>query len=124
MADILIDTDVVIEWLRGNEFIVNRLITIKHSGMAIFYSPVTKAEIFHGLRPGEREKTIDFFLSCSSIPINDEIGEKAGLYLAKYHKSYSLALGDALIAATCYIHKISLFTLNKKHYPMKDMQFL
>src|SRR3990170_2795942 len=116
MADILIDTDVVIEWLRGNEAIVNHLIEIKHSGKAIFYSPVTKAEIFHGLRRSEEERTRDFFLSCSSIPINDDIGERAGLYLARYHKSHSLALGDALITATCNIHKISLFTLNKKHY--------
>mgnify|MGYP001569587932 CR=1 FL=1 len=124
MPAILIDTDVVIEWLRGNETIVNHLIAVKRSGKAIFYSPVTKAEIFHGLRSGEEEKTRDFFLSCSSIPINDEIGEKAGHYLAMYHKSHSLALGDVLIAATCHTHKISLFTLNKKHYPMKDIQFI
>lgn len=124
MPNILIDTDVVIEWLRGNEMLIGRLITIKHSGNIMFYSPVTKAEIFHGLRPGEEEKTIDFFLSCISIPIDDEIGEKAGLYLAKYNKSHSMALGDALIAATCYIHKISLFTLNKKHYPTKDIHFV
>lgn len=124
MPDILIDTDVVIEWLRGNEMVVDRLISIKHSGKIIFYSPVTKAEIFHGLRSGEKEKTMDFFISCNSISINDEIGEKAGMYLAQFYKSHSLALGDALIAATCYVHKISMFTLNRKHYPMQDIQFV
>ncbi|MDD2485823.1 MAG: type II toxin-antitoxin system VapC family toxin [bacterium] len=124
MQDVLIDSDVVIEWLRGNQKIVDRLLELKRSGKLIFYSPVTKAEIFHGLRPDEEKITADFFQACSPIPIDDEIGEKAGRYLAQYHKSHSLALGDALIAATCCQHKLTLFSLNRKHYPMSDIRKL
>jgi len=47
---------------------------------------------------------------------------KAGDYLRQFHRSHSLELGDALIAATASIHLLRLWTRNRKHYPMKDIQ--
>ena len=38
-----------------------QLIDIKNSKKIIFYSPINKAEIYHGLRSGEESKTMDFF---------------------------------------------------------------
>jgi len=32
-------------------------------------------------------------------------------------------LGDALIAATVSIHKLELWTRNRRHYPMGDVAF-
>ena len=33
----------------------------------------------------------------------------------------TLGLGDALVAASAHVYKARLFTLNVKHYPMKDV---
>jgi predicted nucleic acid-binding protein len=38
-------------------------------------------------------------------------------------KSHSVELGDALIAACASSEGLKLWTLNKKHYPMKDIDF-
>ena len=62
-----------------------------------------------------------FFAACRSLPITDEVGERAGRYLAAYHKSHGVELGDALVAASAHVYKARLFTLNVKHDPMKDV---
>jgi hypothetical protein len=48
---------------------------------------------------------------------------KAGQYLKSYAKSHGVQLGDALIAACGSVENLQLWTLNRKHYPMKDVEF-
>ena len=118
----LIDSDVVIEILRKNVSLAKELKDLSGQGNLICYCPVTMAEIYHGLRPGEEEETADFFYQMECLPIDSDIGEKAGYYLKTYRKSHKLQLGDALIAATAFCKKVCLFTLNVRHYPMPDIE--
>ncbi len=90
----------------------------------LFYTPVAKAELYHGLRPGEEDATARLFASLRCLPITDEVGEQAGRYLAAYHRSHALEIPDALVAASARIHRASLFTLNRKHFPMKDIRLI
>ncbi|MFH1540430.1 MAG: type II toxin-antitoxin system VapC family toxin [Elusimicrobiota bacterium] len=122
MTKFLIDTDVLIEILRGNIKILSCFDTLNKKGATFFYSPVTKAEIFHGIREKEEPKINLLFQSMECIFINDEIGRKAGLYLKEFHRSHNVQLGDSLIAASAYFADTILFTLNRKHYPMKDIK--
>jgi len=57
------------------------------------------------------------------IPIDQEIGRQAGEYLRRYQASHRIELGDALIASTALIHNTALWTRNRKHYPMADIEF-
>ena len=41
-----------------------------------------------------------------------------GLHRRQYHKSHSVSLADALIAATAEHHQAKLVTLNRKRFPM------
>ena len=43
--------------------------------------------------------------------------------LGQYAKSHGMELGDALIAATAAVHKVELWTRNRRHYPEKDVAF-
>lgn len=43
--------------------------------------------------------------------------------MRQFAKSHRLELADALIAATASIHKLKLWTRNRRHYPMKDIAF-
>jgi predicted nucleic acid-binding protein len=124
MSGVLVDTDILIEVLRGRKPEVTRLWsdTVSEEG-ALFYSPVTLAEIRHGMRGHERESTERVLSSMLSVPIEIEIGARAGDYLRAFHASHSLELGDALIAATASIHQLALWTQNRKHFPMKDVRF-
>jgi hypothetical protein len=57
------------------------------------------------------------------VPIDSQIGVRAGEYLRQFAKSHCVELGDALIAATVSIHKLELWTRNRRHYPMGDVAF-
>lgn len=122
MHDILLDSDVIIEIFRGNEKVAEEVIRLAKSGRAVLYTPVSKAEIYHGIREGETGKAEELFSGCRPVPITDDIGEKAGHYLRQFHKSHGMDIADALIAAAASLNKAGLFTLNHKHYPMKDIK--
>jgi predicted nucleic acid-binding protein len=119
----LIDSDVLIEVLRNNVAIAEMLKSLHRAKHTLCYSPITKAEIYHGLRKGEEERTARLFAELSCLSIDDSVGQKAGEYLNKYRKSHGLQLADALIAATAFCELARLITLNRRHYPMTDIEF-
>jgi predicted nucleic acid-binding protein len=124
MSSVLVDSDILIEVLRGRKLEIARLwADTVAANEPLFYSPVTLAEIRHGMRGRERESTERIFSSMLSIPIETEIGARAGDYLRAFHASHAIELGDALIAATASVHHLDLWTQNRKHFPMKDVQF-
>ena len=84
---------------------------------------MTIAELWHGVRPHEQKALEDLFNLMTTIPIEAEVGRRAGEYLRQYAKSHRIELGDALIAATAAIHKVELWTRNRRHYPTKDVTF-
>ena len=123
MNAVLLDSDVAIEILRQrDDKIHSRFAELAASDVLLLYSPVSAAEIWHGTREAERESVSAWFAVMTCVPIDYAIGVKAGEYLRQFHRSHSLELGDALIAATASIHGLQLWTRNKKHYPMKDIR--
>ncbi len=120
---ILVDTDVLIEYLRNNEKIVKRLQDVYKKEKRLCFSPVTRAEIVAGLRRGEEEIAAKLFGLMECLKIDDQIGHKAGEYMKAYRASHSTEIADALVAATAHLNEVSLWTLNKHHYPMKDIRF-
>ena len=122
MADILLDSDVIIAWLRGYQPIAGTVLHMLESGHSLLWTPVSIAEIFAGARKNESSRLEALFQILETLPISETIGKKAGYYLQKYSKSHSLELGDALIAASAGMANLSLWTLNKKHYPMTEVR--
>lgn len=124
MNTVLIDSDILIEVSRGrNIAIVRRWSELSASETVAVYSPVTVAEIWHGARPKEHGILNSLFAALLCIPIDQEIGRQAGEYLRRYQASHRIELGDALIASTARIHDTALWTRNRKHYPMADIEF-
>lgn len=121
MSRILIDTNILIEFLRGNAGVRDGLQNISDEHEA-FCSVITVGELVAGMRPSEKSKTYALIEALQIIPVSFEIAEQAGLWKSKI-KSHQLSLDDCLIAATCHVHADRLFTLNKKHYPMKEVRF-
>ena len=122
MADILLDSDVIIEWLRGCQPVAGSILTLLESGHTLLWTPVSITEIFAGARKNESARIETLFLILEMLPISAAIGRKAGAYLRKYTRSHSLELGDALIAAAASVTNLPIWTINKKHYPMPDVQ--
>jgi predicted nucleic acid-binding protein len=116
---IVIDTDVLIWLLRGNEKVKEMFKkAIEETEGLLYITPIQIAEIHAGMREKEREKTQKLLDSFSVIEIDKEIGKLAGEFVKRYGKSHSVKLADALIGAATIVRGMKLWTFNKKHYPM------
>lgn len=124
LSKILLDTDIIIENLRGNEAIFLKIKGLKDEKAIFYVSPVSIAEVYAGIRKGEEKLIADFFNSVTCLPISDIIAIKAGEYLRLFSRSHGLEIGDALVAAVSFHNQARLLTLNKKHYPMRDIGFI
>lgn len=122
MKKILLDSDVVIEYLRENAGVVKEMDELAASQVVLAITAVTEAEIFQGLRSHERLKTEGILSSMDCLDINRDVGRLAGQYLRKFSRSHGLEVADALIAAASVIHRFALCTFNWKHYPMSEIQ--
>jgi predicted nucleic acid-binding protein len=114
---VILDSDVIIEVLRGNSATVAWLRVQKAAGVPLRYSPVTRAEIRAGSRAAERSAIAALFGSLAAVPIDSWTGEIAGEQLAKFARSHGVQMGDALIAATVLERDDDLATFNTKHFP-------
>jgi predicted nucleic acid-binding protein len=122
LAEILLDSDVIIAWLRGDDPFAEMIPELLEKGEALTWTPVSVAEIFAGVRKGEERQVENLFLVLETLVLSHEIGRKAGRYLHIYARSHGVELADALIAATAHVHNMPLWTLNRKHYPMRDIR--
>lgn len=120
----ILDTDVLIWILRGEEKIINSVLQItKGSRQAI--SLISVAEIFKNIFPSEMEPTTKFLEAHFYLSIDFEIAKTAGLYWQKYTKQRRrLNLLDCLIAATAKCNNLRLITCNVKHFPMEDIKVI
>ncbi|HKQ04128.1 MAG TPA: type II toxin-antitoxin system VapC family toxin [Blastocatellia bacterium] len=113
---LLIDTDVLIDYLRDQTEAVSYLESITEQ---VFISAVTVAELYAGVREGEERTALDDFVKAFEIVLIDEaIAIQSGLYRRDYRKSHNVGLADAIIAASAESKNAVLVTLNKKHFPM------
>lgn len=113
---LLVDTDVIIDYLRGQADAVAYIEILTNP---LFISTITVAELYSGVRDDkEREALKTFIAAFEIIPVSEEIAVKGGLYRRDYNKSHKIGLADALIAATAEVHGATLITLNIKHFPM------
>ena len=119
MKNVLVDTDILINFLRGREKARTFLSSLINESI-IYCSVVTAAEIFAGMKEHEREKTTDLLDSLNIIDVTREIAEKAGSYKSSI-KSHELELDDCFIAATAFARNAVIATGNGKHYPMDDI---
>lgn len=123
MSSVLVDTDILIEVLRARDpEILDAWRRLGESSDAVLYSPITVAELWHGLKPREEASVIRLLDALICLPVDAEIARRAGEYLKRFRSSHGTELGDALIAATAAVSGCALWTRNRKHYPMKEIQ--
>lgn len=120
MAQLLIDTDVLIDYLRDQAESVRYL-----EGLTppLSVSAVTVAELYAGVRDGTERAVLDQFIdSFQVVAVDKEIAIRAGIIRRDFGKSHGTGLADAIIAATAEAQQANLVTLNNKHFQMlKDV---
>lgn len=103
VADLLIDTDIFIDHLRGaREFRPKR--------HRVHYSVVTKAELFAG--NSATDLCSRLLAPFREVEIDRAIAERAG----RIARESGIRLPDALIAATALERGLGVVTRNRKHF--------
>jgi hypothetical protein len=123
VSGVLLDSDVIIEVLRGHRPTVDAVAALTKTGLPVCCCAVSWAEVYAGLRAGEEEATDAFFAARRALAIDTAMGRKAGAYLTRYRRSHGLQIGDALIAGAASASGLHLWTLDRRDYPMEDVRF-
>lgn len=114
-SGVLIDSDVLIWFARGNARAVAKL-----RGLADSYiSAVSYMELAQGCRNKAELKVLQKAFKSSAhdvLPITQGISDLACALVEKYALSHSVHVADALIAATAINHGLPLLTANAKHF--------
>lgn len=119
---VLVDSDVVIEVLRGRDKpLLERWTALAESQSPVLVSPITIAEVGAGALARESEAIAILFAPLVCVPIDEQIGQRAGEYLRQYSRSHNVEIADALIAASAMRCQAALWTRNRKHYPMPEL---
>jgi predicted nucleic acid-binding protein len=90
---LLIDTDVLIDYLRGYPAAVSY---VEAQQERFLISVVTVAELYAGVREGEERARLEQFLRAFEIiPLDLRLAVQGGLYRRDYRKSHNVGLADA-----------------------------
>lgn len=120
----LIDTDVIIWYMRGNHNASKMLEKYKNFSI----SAVTYMELVQGMRDKNELAVLRRALKTwhtKVLYISEEISSKAVFYVEQHYLSHSVQLADALIGATAVSHAVPLLTGNTKHYKIvKDIELI
>ena len=100
VADLLLETDVFVDHLRG----ARRLAIGRHR---IHYSVITRVELFAGNAATDFVATL--LAPFRELPIDRTIAERAG----RIRREHGVRLPDALSAATAVEHRLSIVTRNR-----------
>lgn len=119
----IFDTDIFIWAQRGNE----KAAKIMEKSKDRFLSIQTYMELFQCAKNKTQHKHVKDFLSSFGfivLPLTENIGHRASIYVEEYTLSSGLRSGDAIIAATAVENNLILTSSNLKHFRViKELNF-
>ena len=119
----MFDTDILI-WIQRGNIKASKLVDNTNDR---FISIQTYMELIQGDKSKNQQKDIKNFLTdfnFNILPLTENIGHRASIYLEEYSSSCGMRAGDAIIAATAVENNLKLISGNIKHFqPIKELHF-
>jgi len=113
---IFLDTNIVIEYLKGNTELIR-----PYDRGQLFISDIVIMELYQGARS---KSDLNFIASEIAVfkilTTHEEIIKLATQLIKAYNLSHNLKMMDAIIAATALVYDIPLMTLNRKDFAYMD----
>ncbi len=104
MDEVLLDTDVLVDHLRGAR-------RLRRSDQSFAYSVITRTELFAG-RATDEDRVRELLAPMREIVVDRAIAERAGAL----RRTLNIITPDALIAATALESGVPLVTRNRRDY--------
>ncbi len=118
----LLDTDIVIDFLRRRDYARKLLENWAEEGL-LAISTLTHLEIYQGIKAGEEGVTNAFLDGLTSVTVDVPIARRAGRMLGEIRpKGVTVGIADSIIAATALQLGTPLLTNNVEHYPFTDLK--
>ena len=108
----LIDTDVIVEYLRGQARAIEFLESLAGT---LQVSAITVAELYSGVRDDEREALEQFLSAFDVVPVDHVLAKAAGLCRRDFRPAHGTGLADAIVAASAQVAGADLVTFNAPH---------
>lgn len=117
MENILVDTNILIDYSKGKSIFLKNLLEEQLAGrIKLFVNPVIISEFFTDKSLKNQAKytnALEFISNFSVVEINKQLGILSGKLRRVKDIDY---IADALIAATCLENEFKLATRNQKHF--------
>ena len=111
----IFDTDIFIWVQRGNA----KAAALMDNAKDRFLSVQTYMELLQCAKEKQQHRTVKRFISdfnFTVLPLTENIGHRALVYVEEYGLSSGMRAGDAIIAATATENGMQLTTGNAKHF--------
>lgn len=118
----LFDTDILIWVQRGNARAADLIDSVDDRYISI----QTFMELLQNALNKQQHRVVKKFITdynFSVLPLTENIGHRALIYVEEYGLSHTMRAGDALIAATATENNLMLCTSNEKYFrTIKDLE--
>ncbi len=122
MAELLLDTTVLIDALRGRAA-AERLRGLRGEGPPPYLCAVNVEEVWRGARPDEAEAVARLLGALRIAPLGRAEGERAGRWRSRFAAGgMTLSQADCLIAAAALGVGARLATGNPRDFPMEELK--
>lgn len=125
MIKVLVDTDVLVDLIRGNDKAV-QLLNHYYKQYELCVSSITRHELLIGGRSRQETRDLlELLALLKTLPLSDEVAQTAENLIVDYSLSHNLQLVDALIAGTALKNQALLLSgYGKNFHYIKDLVLL
>ena len=121
MEIVFLDTNIIIEYLKGNIEITERI----KSFDGVFINEIVIMELYQGARNKRELNYINKSIADFRVlKTTEQIVKFAKEILEKYTLSHNTKIMDAIIASTVYVYDLKLYTLNLKDFRYLDIKLV
>jgi predicted nucleic acid-binding protein len=118
----IFDTDIFI-WVQRGHSKAAKLINRSRERYLSLYSYL---ELLQSAKDKQQHYNINDFLTSLdfvALPLSENIGHRALIYIEEYTLSHGLRAGDAIVAATAVENNMTLVSGNAKHFrPIEELK--
>jgi predicted nucleic acid-binding protein len=117
-----VDSDILIWHLRGSEAAASYLKALRSDpGRMLCLGALQRAEIVFFARRDELRPTLLLLSLFETVPVDAGVVDLGAELYRSWNPSQGIDVADALLAATAMRTGGRIHTLNRKHFPMKDL---
>jgi len=122
MTHHLLDSDTVIDALKGVRSTLNYLEDLVTQGDTLCTNSIVLCEVYAGLHPQDEATAEQFLATLTYLPISATAARVAGRWRYQYaRQGVTLSHTDCLIAAGAQKHQASLITGKVRDFPMSGV---